>query len=98
MMRSQAVFRASLLGAVACLALLCPARATEKEPFGSLTVDEVQKLVDTKGADIFDNNGQERWKKSHVPGAKWVNAEQVKAEDLPNDMGRKLVFYCANSH
>ena len=92
--------RASLVGAVAVMALACSAHAAdkEKEPFGSLSVDEVQKLVDAKGADIFDNNSQERWQEGHVPGAKWVNPHELKAEALPKDKARKLVFYCANEH
>jgi rhodanese-related sulfurtransferase len=66
--------------------------------YGSLTVAEVAALIAAKDADVFDNNSQDRWQKSHVPGAKWVAFNAVKASDLPQDKTRKLVFYCANTH
>lgn len=70
----------------------------KNEGYGSLTVDQVAELVSKKEADVFDNNSQDRWQKSHVPGAKWVAFNAVKASDLPQDKTRKLVFYCANTH
>ena len=84
------------------LALLaCTARASEAkhdEKFGSLTVDQVSDLVAKKQADVFDNNNEDRFKKSHVPGAKLLSIVDIKAKDLPADLDRKLVFYCANTH
>ena len=47
---------------------------------------------------IYDNNDKERYAKSHVPTAKWVDFKDVKKSDLPQDHSRKLVFYCANEH
>ena len=70
--------------------------ASSKGGYGELTIDEVQQLVAAKAADVFDNNSQERWAQSHVPGAKWVAFNDVKASDLPQDKDRKLVFYCAS--
>jgi rhodanese-related sulfurtransferase len=89
--------------AVAALGLaLIAGRASAGEAkekgYGSLTVGEVAALIAAKDADVFDNNSQDRWQKSHVPGAKWVAFNAVKATDLPQDKTRKLVFYCANTH
>lgn len=75
------------------------ASAAEKnEGFGSLTLDQVEGLIAQHGADIYDNNGHDEWKAGHVPTAKWVQFNGVKASDLPPDHQRKLVFYCANPH
>ena len=93
--------RFMLLGGLAALTLLPLAgRANEekKEPFGSLTVDEVASLIAKREVTVFDNNDADRYKQSHLPGAKWVDFKDVKKSDLPQDHSRKLVFYCANEH
>ena len=74
------------------------AHEQKKEGFGELSVDAVEKLIAAKDVSVFDNNGEERFAKSHLPGAKWVKFNEVQAADLPKDLERKLVFYCANSH
>lgn len=74
------------------------APAEEPDRFGELTVDQVQKLVESKQAAIFDNNSEERWKQSHVPTAKWLAFNEVKASVLPADKATTLVFYCASPH
>ena len=88
------------LGAALVLVTSSGARAAAKheEGFGELTVDQVADLIAKKDADIFDNNSRSDFDKEHVPTAKWVAFNQVKAGDLPADKSRKLVFYCANSH
>jgi Rhodanese-like domain len=70
----------------------------EKEGFSDLTVDEVAGLIEKKEASVFDNNQKERFDKSHVPSAVWLKFNEVQASDLPKDLERKLVFYCANAH
>lgn len=72
--------------------------ADEKEGFKPLTVDEVATLIEKKEADIFDNNGADRFAQSHLPTAKWVAFQNVKEADLPKDKSRNLVFYCTNEH
>ncbi|HET9754557.1 MAG TPA: rhodanese-like domain-containing protein, partial [Myxococcales bacterium] len=74
------------------------ADARHEEGFGELTVDQVADLIAKKDVDVFDNNSRSDFDKGHVPTAKWVAFNQVKAGDLPADKSRKLVFYCANSH
>ncbi|GAC1345772.1 MAG: hypothetical protein NVSMB23_22360 [Myxococcales bacterium] len=89
----------ALAAACALLALAQPARAAKaKDGFTELTVDQVQALLAKGEATVFDNNSQERWKQSHVPGARWVAFDAVQAKDLPQDKDRQLVFYCANEH
>ena len=89
--------RILLCSALAALLLLpLAARAAEKEPFGSLTVDQVSDLIAKHEVAVFDNNSMDRYKQSHLPGAKWVSFKDVKASDLPSDKEAKLVFYCEN--
>jgi hypothetical protein len=90
---------AALAAACALFALAQEARADKaKDGFSELTVDQVQALLDKKEVSVFDNNSKERWQESHLPGAKWVAFNGVKAQDLPKEKDRKLVFYCANEH
>ena len=43
-----------------------------------LTVSEVAARLGQPGFFVFDNNGQGRWKRGHVPGAK--NLKNVQAQ------------------
>jgi len=83
---------------LALAVLLCgaAARAHDREEFGSLTVDQVAEHVAKGDASIFDNNPKDMWQKGHVPTAKWVDFKNVQSSDLPQDMDRTLVFYCAS--
>jgi rhodanese-related sulfurtransferase len=60
-----------------------------------LTVAEVAARLGTPGFFVYDNNGAGRWKRSHVPGAKNLNAHLYEANELPADKSATLVFYCA---
>ena len=60
-----------------------------------LKVDEVAARLGQPGFHVFDNNGQGRWKRSHVPGAKNLNPHLFEASDLPADKAATLVFYCS---
>src|SRR5689334_10504171 len=88
----------ALLGALSLLSTRALAGDVKEaaEPFGRLTVDEVQKFVDAKQVQVFDNNGEDRFKRGRVPGAKRVSAADLAATDLPADKDAKLVFYCGN--
>lgn len=72
------------------------------EPFGRLTVDEVEaRLKDplSKGRlHIFDVNTKARFDQSHLPTAKWLVFNDIKEADLPPQKDAPLVFYCANEH
>jgi hypothetical protein len=95
------ILRRTLLIASFLLAATSVKAAENKakhEGFSELTLDQVEALIQKKDADIFDNNGEDVYQKGHVPTAKWVAFNNVKASDLPKDHSRKLVFYCANTH
>lgn len=93
------VLRSLLLTAVLVLPGVAARAAPDQDRgYGELSVEQVQQLVESKGADLFDNNSRESWIKEHVPGARWVAFDSVRASDLPQDKARKLVFYCASRH
>ena len=106
--------RRDLLLALLAVPLGCGAavlgwHATRGEPislghgFQSLSLADLNaKMSEAKAGklvlQLIDNNSLERWKSSHIPGAKWVLYDEVKASDLPADKTATLVFYCANEH
>ena len=97
------------LGALACAkpsadgAKGSPSGEAHAEAFARLTVEELDaKMAEAKAGKlalhIFDNNKKARFEKGHIPGAKWVDPDTLKAGDLPSDKEATLVFYCANDH
>jgi hypothetical protein len=78
--------------------LLWTLPAVANEEFGSLTVQQVAARLKEANFFVYDNNNHERFQKSHVPGARWLDPYAVKAADLPSDKSATLVFYCANEH
>ncbi len=60
-----------------------------------LSVAEVAARLGQPGFHVFDNNGPARWRRSHVPGAKNLNAYQFDVSELPPDKAATLVFYCS---
>jgi hypothetical protein len=65
------------------------------EPIAELTVQEVAARLGQPGFHVYDNNGPGRWRRSHVPGAKNLNAYGFDRGELPDDVNATLVFYCA---
>ena len=63
-----------------------------------MTPDEVEQRIAKKDGKffVFDNNPKEMFDEGHLPGAKWLEFDQVKADVLPADKKATLVFYCAN--
>jgi len=88
--------RILLCSGLAALLLLPLAGRAAEDSLQSLTVDQVADLIAKHDVAVFDNNGMDRYKQSHLPGAKWVSFKDVKASDLPADKEAKLVFYCEN--
>ena len=75
--------------------------ATAHEAFGRLSIEEMEaKMADAKAGKIalfvYDNNKKDRFQQGHLPGAKWIDHDDVKASELPADKNATLVFYCAN--
>jgi hypothetical protein len=60
-----------------------------------LTVADVAARLGQPGFFVFDNNGQGRFKRSHVATAKNLNAYAYEADALPADKDATLVFYCS---
>ncbi|HEY5926783.1 MAG TPA: rhodanese-like domain-containing protein [Kofleriaceae bacterium] len=60
-----------------------------------LTVADVAARLGQSDFHVFDNNGQGRYKRSHVPGAKNLNAHDYEASELPENKAAALVFYCS---
>lgn len=92
--------RRAILSLIALSALAGTACSRSKEDANlkSLTVEEVStRLAANDGKTfVYDNNPKDRYDKSHVPGAKWVDFKAVTAADLPADKTATLIFYCAN--
>jgi len=63
-----------------------------------LTVDEVAARIAANDGKtfIYDDNPKESWTAGHVPGATWLDEENVTAADLPADKTATLIFYCHN--
>jgi len=60
-----------------------------------LSIADVAARLGQPDFHVFDNNGNARWKRSHVPGAKNLNAHSYEASELPADKAAALVFYCS---
>jgi hypothetical protein len=60
-----------------------------------MTLAEVAAKLGTPGFHVYDNNGHSRWGRSHVPGAKHLNAHLYEQQELPHDKSATLVFYCS---
>jgi rhodanese-related sulfurtransferase len=81
-----------LSAVVVAVALTVSAFAGE---FKEISVKEVRALVDAKQGVIIDVNGNESYKKGHIPGA--LNFEEVKKSlvtTLPADKNATIVAYC----
>lgn len=72
--------------------------AAPAEELKPLTVEQVAARLAAKDGKtfIYDNNPKESWVKGHVPGAKWLDDDNVTAADLPADKAATLIFYCHN--
>jgi rhodanese-related sulfurtransferase len=75
--------------------------AAKAEAFKRMTVDEVAAKIEEAKAGkvklhVFDNNAKDRFSKSHVPTATWVEYDKIQASDLPADKDATLVFYCGS--
>ena len=65
--------------------------------FADISVNEVNKLAESKSAVIIDVNGDDSFKAGHVPGA--LNFAAIKdnlAANLPKKKDALIVAYCGN--
>jgi hypothetical protein len=68
----------------------------EKEPFGSMTVQEVAKKIKDPAVHVYDGNREELYKENHVPGAVRLYSKDIKEGVLPAAKDTTLIFYCHN--
>jgi hypothetical protein len=68
----------------------------EKEPFGSLTVQEVAKEIKDPAVHVYDGNREELYNENHVPGAVRLYSKDIKEGVLPPKKDTTLIFYCHN--
>ena len=66
------------------------------EPFGRMTVEAVDARRAQANVFIFDNNSRATFDAGHVPGARWVDYQNIAASDLPANKEATLIFYCAS--
>jgi len=87
-----------LVSAVLMLGLNAFAAApdcTSEKTFPEVSKAELQKIVDSKQATIFDANGTESFQKAHVPGAiDYIATKADFAKNLPADKNAMVVAYC----
>ena len=67
----------------------------EDEAIPELTIQEVAARLGQPGFHVYDNNSPGRWRRSRVPGARYLDPYAVDRGDLPEDAHATLVFYCA---
>jgi rhodanese-related sulfurtransferase len=70
--------------------------ATSKVPL--ITLQELDERMQQKPNEtfVFDANSKEHFADGHMPRAKHLAYDEVKAEALPADKNAFLVFYCWN--
>lgn len=71
-------------------------KPAEKEPFGSLTVEEVAKKIKDPAVHVYDGNRKELYEENHVPGAVLLYSKDIKEGVLPAGKDTTLIFYCHN--
>ncbi len=72
------------------------AKPKEKDPFGSLTVEEVAKKIKDPAVHVYDGNRKELYQENHVPGAVLLYSKDIKDGVLPPKKDTTLIFYCHN--
>jgi len=68
----------------------------ESDPFGRLTVDQVERRLGRPNVYVFDGNAPKTYAENHLPGAVRINHKDITAKALPQDKDATLVFYCMN--
>ncbi len=79
---------------LAAAALLSACAAKGGDPFQTIGVDEVERMLGRPGVFVLDANERDVYVEHHLPGARLVSRDTL-ARVLPADHGATLVFYCA---
>src|SRR3989442_9225397 len=64
----------------------------ESDPFGRLTVDQVERRVGRSNVYVFDGNSPETYAENHLPGAVRINHKDITASVPPPDKDATLTF------
>jgi rhodanese-related sulfurtransferase len=77
------------------LALAVCAVSAQAGEFPDVSVAEVKAAIEAKKATIIDVNGNDSFKKGHVPGAiNFAASKKDLAKLLPADKGSLVIAYC----
>jgi len=66
------------------------------EPFGRLTINQVEHRLGQPGIYIIDGNPPEVFAEHHLSGAANLSHEKITRSVLPADRSATLIFYCMN--
>jgi len=92
--------RLLIVAALVLAPSLCPAakekKIPESDPFGHLTVDQVERRLDRPDIFLVDGNRPETYAANHLPGAVRIQHQDITASVLPQSKDATLIFYCMN--
>jgi hypothetical protein len=94
--RSLALLAALLVSWPAAFSAAEEGKGPVMDPFGQMTVDEVEHRLGQPNVYVYDGNSDETYHNSHIPGAVRLLSRNITAEKLPADKNATLIFYCHN--
>lgn len=62
----------------------------------SISPADLDAAVKASRVSVYDVNSAQSFARAHVPGARHLDSEGYRGEDLPADKRASLVFYCSN--
>ena len=68
----------------------------ESDPFGRLTVTQVERRLGKPNVYVFDGNRPDTYAENHLQGAVNLNHKEITPARLPRDKAATLIFYCMN--
>ena len=88
----------SLVVVFLCLGFIAACSSKKSHAISTVTVPELEAMLSKGACTPVDANGPDtRKNKGVIPGAiRLTDYETFAASELPADMARPLVFYCAN--
>ena len=92
-MKSKLSIAMTIIGALA-IGTVARAGTKAEGDLPPLTIEQVSDMVAKKTIAVYDVNGDDRYKKGHVPTAKHVSLADLKPTDLSGDKEQAIVFYC----
>lgn len=73
-----------------------PEASSPESALHALTVEQVATRIAAHDGKtfVYDDNPKDVYDAGHVPGAKWLDSDNVTAAALPADHSATLIFYC----